>query len=243
MGLHADLLRDLQENQDPEKALKRLVNAYPTEDTWTAAMSMWKGVRYSILHDESNRDPSFHLHLQELMKECGRHDQLKLLELNQLPLYEQYKILSVYNQSYLQEDEMDDKLKDLSPCYAYFYEFSFPDEMEEYCRVFREERENAVNMHEWKEKDQYNMNKEEADQIIEISTQTLTLPPVESSKSYFETVAALLVVTGTKILDCITYATEINPLTGVKKLFAWIIIILTIITMIYACYFYPQEEE
>lgn len=208
MGLHADLLKDLQNERNPEKALQRLRNAYPTESKWPAAMSMWKGVRYSILHDESNRDPRFHLELMQLLNKCGRSDQLKILELDKMPLYEQYKILSIYRTEYLDEQEMDDKLSELEPLYPYFYEFSFPDDMEEYCRSFYEDRDTAVNQHEWKSKDQYNITKEEAESIVQIANDVLLNPDaVNSPGSYLTTVSALLVVTGRRMNEIVVSMT------------------------------------
>ena len=94
-------------------------------------MSMWKRVRMTLLHNESNRNLTFPDQVRELLPTCSRQDQV---------LLEQHKIIESQN-PYLNDEEADMLLKACCPMMKEIYDFSFPSDMLLWYKELTQERD------------------------------------------------------------------------------------------------------
>lgn len=199
-GMRASLVSLLQEQHDAASALARLFDAYKTDDKMAACYNMWGGVRHDLLQNNGNRDPNFHPRLMALMAECSRMDQVKLLELDMQPLADQHNIISS-KKPYLTSSEHDAQLKLISPMPRWYHDFAFPADKYAIKKQLTDQRNIAARHHELKPKEEYIMSRADADSIIEKACAVLALPPISNDKEYYNTMAALLVVSGRRNCD------------------------------------------
>lgn len=200
-------------DKDPQKALASLKNAYPTRQDAKKAMSMWKQVRMSILHNESNRNFAFPDACRSLMPSCSRVDQVLLYDLIQMPCVEQHKIVES-SIPYLEDEEADFILKQSMVMMPEFYAFEFPKDMELWFKELEKERNMKEMFHQLKPSKEYNFDKEEVDTIIDKSKEILLRKDIVNNKQYYEAIVAMQLLTGrrnTEIINSINFYPSSHP--------------------------------
>lgn len=167
---------------------------------------MWKRVRYTILNDDSNRDPDFFHYIKMFFDSDSSikfDDWQRIQDYVNMSLSQQHKIHSSKN-SYLEDEEYDCMLKGIDPVFPEFYEFVLPQNYLDYKSAKEEEKLFDAQFHASKPRSEYNLSSEEVTDILTKIVQVLHSPEVNSSLSYYNTINALQLVSGRRNYEITT---------------------------------------
>lgn len=169
-------------------------------------MSMWKRVRMTLLHNESNRNLMFPDQVRELLPTCSRQDQVLLEDLIDMPCVEQHKIIESQN-PYLNDEEADMLLKACCPMMKEIYDFSFPSDMLLWYKELTQERDTKELFFSNKPSSEYIFSKEDIDKIINKCKDVIMSSSITTNKKYYDMVVAVQILTGRRSTEVVNSAT------------------------------------